>query len=67
MSTPPKGPLCDAINILGLVNGLAPVGVRLVLALLQRLQGLTDEEILKGADDTWDSVISTAKTELGQK
>ncbi len=55
----------DAIVILQLINTLEPTAIALIKTFLTNLQGKSTAEILAEADATWQSVIDTAKQEIG--
>lgn len=56
----------EALEILQLVNTLAPVGVSLVKSLATSLQGKSDEELKAAGDAIDDLVIQRANEELAQ-
>lgn len=54
----------EAIEILTLVNGLAPAGIKLVKDLATSLQGKTDEQINAESDAIDQQTITTADEQL---
>lgn len=54
----------ETIQILTLVNALAPAGIKLVKDLATSLQGKTDEEINADSDAIDQQTIATADKEL---
>jgi hypothetical protein len=54
------------IQIIQLVSVLEPPVVAAVMALLQKLQGKSTDEILGEADSIWDGVRAAALKELGK-
>lgn len=62
----PNDNLTQAIEILQLVNTLAPAGVALVKTLATKLQGKTDEELKATGDAIDDAIIAAADMELAK-
>jgi len=60
------GNLGLAVEILTIINTLAPPTVELVKTFLQKLEGKTTEEVKAEAHAIWMDVIATADAELAK-